>query len=405
MTDWKVFQTDVLDIIKQYQGYFDFFERVGNLGDSRPDCFARVTREDKKEIWVLDAKNKDSIDDEDIDRMDKYTEMVASNPVDVGLDAKALAEHEVRGVFVTSAGDIEIEEYEQVKFGALHAFLQRELVYTDTEKVVRDVAKMVEKKQLSQGQARLLFRSIKPFEDRMERALETLRELETRYVGLELREPPLDSYEYDIPVDAMLVHEPRGKIFLIDIPYTEKALEDIGDKVDAIGQQLEGIDREVYYAAINTFGPREEQYLYRADEVENEVRSTAGIVSPDEIAGLYTPRIPVEKEFGDGFVEVRDTMGIGFRLKVATGDDVNHSIEVSMPSNAASEFQQNAMNSRKEFGEIQHNVFRQTLEVQDGCRIKYGDVVEPLDSYRDSVRSIYQHAVNPCLAKKTNRVY
>jgi len=41
---------------------FDFFERVGSLSDdSRPDCFARISREDKKEIWVIDAKTNQSL--------------------------------------------------------------------------------------------------------------------------------------------------------------------------------------------------------------------------------------------------------------------------------------------------------------------------------------------------------
>ena len=63
MKDWKVFQQDVLDVLRQYEGYLDFFERVGSLSDrSRPDSVARVSREDKKEVWVLDAKNKDSVD-------------------------------------------------------------------------------------------------------------------------------------------------------------------------------------------------------------------------------------------------------------------------------------------------------------------------------------------------------
>ncbi len=405
MTDWKVFQGDVLDIIKQYQGYFDFFERVGNLGESRPDCFARVSRDDKKEIWVLDAKNKESVDDGDVERMEKYLEMVRANPVDVGLDAKELSEHEIRGIFITNSEASCPGEHEAIGFPALHAFLQRELVYTDTSKVVSDVAKMMERRQLSQGQARMLFQSIKPFERAIEDAMEELRELETRYVGLELLEPPFESYGLDIPVDAVLIHEPRDTVFLIDIPYTREALDQVEQKIEDIREELQRVDKSVYYAAINTIDSREGDHIYSTGEIEEEVKRTAGIVSPDEVAELYTPRIPSEREYGDGFVEVRDTAGLGFRLKVSSEDDIEHAIEVSMPVEAASRFRENAMNSRKDFGSIATDVFRQSIRVEEDCRIRYGEVVEPLDSYRDSVRSLYQKAVNPCLAKKANSVY
>ncbi len=239
----------------------------------------------------------------------------------------------------------------------------------------------------------------------MEEALEKLRELETRYVGLELREPPFESQEFDVAVDAVLVHEPRDTVFLIDIPYTEEALDHVGEKIESIREELQRVDRSVYYAAINTLDSREAGHIYRADEIEEEVKSAAGIVSPDEVADLYTPRIPSEREYGDGFVEVCDTAGLGFQLKVSSEDDIEHSIEVSMPVEAATRFRENAMNSRKDFGNIATDVFRQRIIVEEDCRIRYGEVVEPLDSYRDSVRSIYQKAVNPCLAKKANSVY
>ncbi|MFQ3275619.1 MAG: hypothetical protein ACI9LV_001009, partial [Candidatus Nanohaloarchaea archaeon] len=44
MSEWEVFQRDVLDVLRQYEGYFDYFERVGSLSDdSRPDCFGRIS--------------------------------------------------------------------------------------------------------------------------------------------------------------------------------------------------------------------------------------------------------------------------------------------------------------------------------------------------------------------------
>jgi len=99
--DWKVFQTDVLDALNQYKEFFDFFERTGTLSDSsRPDCIARVTRERKK-IWGFDAKNKDGVDAEDEERMNKYIKQLKNNPLDIGLDHSELGDHEVEGVFIT----------------------------------------------------------------------------------------------------------------------------------------------------------------------------------------------------------------------------------------------------------------------------------------------------------------
>jgi hypothetical protein len=167
VSEWDVFQTDVLDVLRQYEGFFDFFERVGSLSDnSRPDAFARVTREEKKEVWVLDAKNKDRIDDEDEKRMQKYADQIARSPVDVGLEVSELSDHDIRAVFITSGNAS--SEFETVKFSGLHQFLQKELIYTDTDKIVRDVAKMVERRELSQSQARLLNESLRPFRRRPE---------------------------------------------------------------------------------------------------------------------------------------------------------------------------------------------------------------------------------------------
>jgi len=133
MSNWEVFQRDVLDVLRQYEGFF-LFERVGSLSDdSRPDCFARISREDKKkEIWVIDAKNKPEFDNGDLTRMEKYLNMLKSNPIDIGLEMTELSDYTFRGIFVTSSSSTELDDFETVSFNAFHQFLQSELVYTDT---------------------------------------------------------------------------------------------------------------------------------------------------------------------------------------------------------------------------------------------------------------------------------
>jgi hypothetical protein len=295
MTDWNVFQQDVLDVMKQYKGVVDCCERVGSLSDdSRPDCVARVSRENKKEIWIIDAKNKPGVNTDDIDRMNKYVRMVESNPIDIGLELSELADHSVRGIFVTSQADSGPENYEQVAFSSLHQFLQRELVYTDTDKVVRDVSKMVERKQLSQSQARLLFRSLKPFEERIEYATDALEDLEEKFQGLEVKRPPLSQFDFDLPVDAVVTHSSRDMAFLFDIPYSWDAVKEVDEKVEEVKSRLNDMDKEVFYAAINTFKPYDSEFVMPPAEVEHEILEPAGLAPVAKIVAFFTPKVRTE---------------------------------------------------------------------------------------------------------------
>lgn len=401
--DWKVFQQDVLDVLRQYEGYFDFFERVGSLSDdSRPDSFARISRDGKKEIWVLDAKNKNEINEEDEERMKKYMEMTKSNPIDVGLQMSELSEYEFRGVFVTPQERPETS-FEAVKFSELHQFLQKELIYTDTKKVVRDLAKMAERKQLSQDQARLLFRSLKPFEDRLDEAMEKLEDLEQKYVGLKLRKPPLSSFDFKVPVDAVLVHEERDKAFLIDIPYSEDEFEGIEEKVGEVKERMSGIDREVYYAALDTFKGHDSEYVHELREIEDEIQRTAGIVSPEELADLFTPKVSTEKSYEEDYIEVKDTEGLGFRLRVQTFDDVSHKVEVLLPEEASSRIKDRMMNSRKEFGTVDEGLLQQEINISDNLEVSISGQKKKLSEYRSDVKSLYHGAVNPVLSNKVKK--
>ncbi len=401
--DWKVFQQDVLDVLRQYEGYFDFFERVGSLSDdSRPDSFARITRDGKKEIWVLDAKNKAEINEDDEQRMEKYLEMAKSNPIDVGLQMSELSEYDFRGVFVTPRERPETS-FEAVKFFELHQFLQKELLYNNTNKLVRDLAKMAERKQLSQNQARLLFRSLKPFEDRLDEAMEKLEELEEKYVGLKLRKPPLSSFDFKVPVDAVLVHEERDKAFLIDIPYSEDEFDSIEEKVGEVKECMSGIDKEVYYTALDTFEGHDSEFVHELREVEEEIQKTAGIVSPEELADLFTPKVSTERSYEEDYIEVKDTEGLGFRLRVQSFDDVSHKVEVLLPEEASSRIKDRMMNSRKEFGTVEEGLLLQEINISDNFQVYISGQEKKLSEYRSDVKSLYHSAVNPVLSNKVKR--
>lgn len=404
--DWEVFQRDVLDVLRQYEGFFDFFERVGSLSDdSRPDCFARISREDKKEIWVIDAKNKPEFGDGDLERMEKYLEMLKSNPIDIGLEMTELSDYSFRGIFVTSSEAGDLEDFETVNFNAFHQFLQKELVYTDTDKVVRDVSKMVERKQLSQSQARLLFRSLKPFEERIEYATDALEDLEDKFQGLEVKNPPLSQFDFDLPVDAIVTHSSREMAFLFDIPYSWEAVKQVEEKVEEVKSRLNDINREVFYAAINTFEQHESEYVMPPEEVEEEIMETSGIVPVETVAEMFTPKVRTEKvSKEDGNIVVKDSHGFDFRLEVSSRDDITHRIKVRLPEDSVSKMKERMMNSRQDFGELSSGRFRLEIKVTPDFEVEHDDSVESFEAFRDSVRGIFQSSVNPVLSKKVKSV-
>lgn len=401
MSDWEVFQRDVLDVLRQYEGFFDFFERVGSLSDnSRPDCFARISREDKKEIWVLDAKNKPEFDAGDLERMEKYVEMLKSNPIDIGLEMTELSDYVFRGIFVTSSKPKELERYETVDFKAFHQFLQSELVYTDTDKVVRDVSKMVERKQLSQSQARLLFRSLKPFEERIEYATDSLEDLEEKFQGLKVKRPPLSQYDFDLPVDAVVTHSSREMAFLFDIPYSWEAVKQVDEKVEEVKNRLSNMNREVFYAAINTFEPHNSEFVMTPEEVEQEIIETGGLLPAEKIAELFTPKVRTERVDKGNSIVIKDAHGFGFRLEIISQDDINHKIKAELPEDAVSRIKETKMNSRNDFGNLSKRGFRQEISVTDELEVEHDGSTESLEAYRDSVKSVFQSSVNPVLSKK-----
>lgn len=399
-TEWMVFQRDVLDVLEQYAGFFDSTERVGGLSDnSRPDFMGRITRKDKKEVWVADAKNKRQVEKSDTDRMTKYIEMLKSNPIDLGLEVNEVSDYSFRGIFVTRAdGSLDLE-FEQVKFSGLHQFLQAELVYTDTGRVVRDVAKMLQRRQLSQSQARLLHRSMKPFQDSRLEVVDKLKTLQDQYVGLDLQRPP---FEEKLPVEAMLCHSERSETFLIDVPYSREALDNVGNKIDTVTSTLEDYEK-AYFMAVNTFNSSyESDHVYGLDQVEDEISSAAGIMPPAEVADMFTPKVPTSQAWEDGFLEVEGEHE-NFMLRVYTEDDIKYKVEAEVPEKSVQNIKNLQLNSNRSLGEIDGGKFKLGFEIKkDGTVMIDGDSCS-LENFGDNVRAIYQSSVNPVLGQKVNK--
>jgi hypothetical protein len=391
--DWKVFQTDVLDLLRQYEGFMDFFERVGSLSDnSRPDAFARITRNGKKEVWVLDAKNKAEINSEDEKRMEKYIKQIKSNPVDVGLELSELTDHKVKGLFITN-GKTE-SNHQVIEFKGLHQFLQKELIYTDTDKIVRDVAKMAGRKKLSQSQARLLHQSLKPFRDRLEKVRTDLSKLETDFIGLKLYTPPFQNLKFSPPSDAVLKHKQREEIFLIDIPYSPKEAKNAEQKAQNVEKYIDG---KGYYVSLHNFNTNS-KFTCPPKKFKEKVRKVLGIVSPEKIAEIFEPKFQVEKKYGDGYIEMISDE-LAFKLKITSQNDTKHRIEAFLNSETVSRIKDRSINSRKSFGQFHGDKWIQEIKIQEDLTVDYGKK-EELKEYQKTVKNIFHSAVNPVYSKK-----
>lgn len=396
MSSWDSFQADVLDVFRQYSGYLDFFEQVGATGrNSRPDCLARITRKDKKEVWIVDVKHKGSLDSGDVQRMEKYREMISANPIDVGLDFPEFQEHEMKSFFVTSE-KVEHNDYRCVSFPELHQFLQRELVYSETDRVVRDISRMAQNRNLKQQQARLLYRGLKPYIRNVRSGMELLRELETKYAGMNLEEPGEGSIDGKISVDAVLKHEPRGKNFLVDIPYGENGSRE--EKLDSIRESVGSSDEEFYYAALSSDGKAGEK-LYSLEELESEIKRTASVVSPEEVADWFKPRSSLKKTVEDGGLAYE---GEGFSLEVSSSDDISHTVRAKLPKKAASNLADTIANSGSELGNLNSNVFTLQIEITEDYKVRYNETVQPVESFMKTARTVFRSSVSPAVASNAS---
>ncbi len=400
MKDWKVFQQDVLDVLRQYEGYFDFFERVGSLSDrSRPDSVARISREDKKEIWILDAKNKDEVDEEDLERMNQYIKSLKRKPLDVGLEEAEISSYEFRPVFVLSDRSQVDMDADLVPFSALHQFLQRELVYTDTSRAVREIAKMAERRQLSHGQIRLLAQSLKPYEDRVQTVVDDLKKLETDYSSLELEKP---FEEGEAPVDVVVRHKPSGQKFFFDIPYSREELDRIDDRVEDLKEVVDS-DASVYYAAVNTFEEVESDFIIRKEKLEREINETLGILSVEKVADVFEPKVKCTRSYGDGFIEIKPVDSDEMVLKVNTEDDRSFRVEALLSDEIISRLKERKLNSGNSFGRIEDNRFIHEFEVNEDLRIEHDSGEETLSSYKRNVADFYHSVISSFLGKKVKK--
>jgi len=400
MADWDAFQADTLDILRQYDGHFDFFERVGSIEDSRPDCLCRVTREDKKEIWIVDAKNKESIGSEDRKRLEKYRSKIKSNPVEVGLDYSEISDHTIRIITVMN-DNTDKSELETVKISSLHQFLQRELIYTDTSRVVRDISKMMKKGELSQNEARILYESVEPYRETVEAAIGSLEELEEEFSHLEVYLGERAD-QYDVPIDCVVKHEERGRTFLIDIPYSRTALERIDEKIETLKGKFGSQESDVYYSVISLFGDDNKNLVYSPEQIRTVIKRKTGIISARDVLGLFEPKIPVQTKINGGRGVMESEGGVRYCAEVSINKDYEVDMKVRIPEEAQKSLKNHFLNSRNQFGNLGSSEYRLKFEVKPGHRIERIEGINDLESLRKAVSKSFSSAVNPVLSQRFN---
>ncbi len=398
MKDWQNFQTDVLDTLNQYKGFFDFFERVGNLSDStRPDCFARISRENKKEVWIIDAKNKGKIDEEDKQRMENYLETTKSNLIDIGLETNELKDYKFRPIFITPRKKRPLQSFEQVTQPHLHQFLQRELIYTDTDKLVRDIAKMMERKELTQNQARLLFKSIKPFEKRLKSTIKKLEGLEEKYEGLNLKKNYLNREE--LPTDVSLIHKPRNKIFFLDIPYSMNEVENSKNKIDYIQQIIGEEYDDAFYGVIDTFNGKNDKYIINKEDVEFQIRKELGIISKEFIVDLFTPPTKIET-FKTPYKTEAQWHNKSHKTIVKTTNDIDYNIRLEIPEEIRRKIENHETNTRTSIFNSNKNALTHSFGITENSKIQVKDRNYTISEYTDVVRSIMKNTVSKTVKQK-----
>jgi hypothetical protein len=242
----------------------------------------------------------------------------------------------------------------------------------------------------------MLYRSLKPYIDTLNASKRSLKELETRYAGLELLEPPISSYDSSLPVDAVLKHSERQMSFLIDIPYSKKSVNELDNRVEELRKLLSDSEN-VYYAALNRFDSVDSKWVYRPEELEAEIKSTAGIVSAEEVAEWFKPKIPLEREIQDGALKY---VSEGFTLQVATENDVEHRVTALLPDGAAKALSDRFSNSMVDFGSLKGNRFQMDLEVTKNNEIKYPGGSESPSSFESKARNFFRSTLGREIASK-----
>ena len=331
--------------------------------------------------------------------MNRYIDSLKRNPLDVGLEESEVTEYSFRPIFVLSGQPCVEQEADTVPFSAMHQFLQKELVYTDTSRAVREIAKMAERRQLSHGQIRLLAQSLRPYEDRIQTVVDDLKKLEEDYSSLELHKP---FEKGEAPVDVVVRHKPSGQKFYFDIPYSREELTRIDDRVEELKQMVD-TESQVYYAAVNTFEEVDSDFIIRKEKLEKEIDQTLGVLSVEKVADVFEPKVKCSRSYGDGFIQITPIESHKFSLKVITKDDRNFKVEATLSEDIIERLKDRKLNSGNSFGRIEDGRFIHDFKVEENLQISFDSRETDLSSYRRTVSDYYHSVVSSALGKKVKK--
>jgi hypothetical protein len=114
---------------------------------------------------------------------------------------------------------------------------------------------------------------------------------------------------------------------------------------------------------------------------------------------MFSPKVATEQNWEDGYLDINDSLGQGFRLRVYTQDDIRFRVEAEMDEKAVEEMKDRMLNSRKEFGELEDRRFRLEFKITEDGEISYSGKKQSVQNFRDEVRTVYQSSINPVLSK------
>jgi hypothetical protein len=186
---------------------------------------------------------------------------------------------------------------------------------------------------------------------------------------------------------------------MIDIPYSRDALDNIEEKIDTIRTTLTDDEEDVYFIAVNTFDQTSNSdYICSVQECGEELSSTAGILSVEDVADLLTPKVSSSRSWEDGVLRI-EGIDDGFSVRIYTDNDIQFRVEADIPEESISRIKNMELNSGTQLGKVDEDVFELEFEIARNQEIQLGDEKLSLQNFKDRVRAVYQSSVNPVLSK------
>jgi predicted deacylase len=141
---------------------------------------------------------------------------------------------------------------------------------------------------------------------------------------------------------------------------------------------------------LNGFKPVEADHVYRKDQIEDEIRSTAAILSLEEVMDIFTPRVSHEESGGE---KVLRRSGQGFETTVRTAGDVEFTVKSSLTERTASKVSETLSNTMQEFGTLNGSQFSLEFKVTEDMEIELDSRTLTVSNFKESARNLFRSPI------------